>query len=152
MSENNYEESFFVEHIACPACRSRGRDNAGDNLAIYSDGTAICYACDYRVKSLEDLEEESEFTIQELTEMASAKPKGEPITKDQREFVKSKSTMKGSNFRGINDETLEFYKFRTGYKDTGEVGWRYYPVYAEGSPTAYKVRCVENKDFYRIRS
>ena len=31
----------------CPACRDKGRDNSGDNLYRYKDGTAYCHACGY---------------------------------------------------------------------------------------------------------
>lgn len=38
---------FFVGHEACPACQKQGKDNHGDNLARYSDGSATCFSCRY---------------------------------------------------------------------------------------------------------
>lgn len=32
---------------ACPRCRDRGRDRAGDNLAVYSDKSVHCFSCGY---------------------------------------------------------------------------------------------------------
>jgi hypothetical protein len=38
----------FVGYAPCPKCRARGADRRGDNLAIYSDGSAHCFAnCGY---------------------------------------------------------------------------------------------------------
>lgn len=34
---------------ACPECRKRGRDRAGDNLAVYLDGHSYCFACHYYI-------------------------------------------------------------------------------------------------------
>ena len=41
------EESYFLHNEACPRCRSKGWDIPGDNLAIYSDGHAYCWSCNY---------------------------------------------------------------------------------------------------------
>lgn len=37
----------FIRHEACPKCRERGKDKAGDNLGVYENG-AFCYACGHR--------------------------------------------------------------------------------------------------------
>lgn len=34
---------------ACPECRRRGKDRAGDNLAVYLDGHSYCFACHYYI-------------------------------------------------------------------------------------------------------
>jgi twinkle protein len=39
---------MMIKKEACPACRSNGHDNSGDNLARYPDGHAFCFACGYR--------------------------------------------------------------------------------------------------------
>jgi len=36
-----------VHKERCPRCASRGQDTSGDNLAVYEDGHAHCYACQY---------------------------------------------------------------------------------------------------------
>lgn len=35
----------LVRHEPCDLCRARGKDNAGDNKAVYDDGHAYCFAC-----------------------------------------------------------------------------------------------------------
>ena len=44
-------DSEFVSHEPCPACRSRGDDRRGDNLARYSDGHGYCNVCGYYEKA-----------------------------------------------------------------------------------------------------
>jgi hypothetical protein len=39
--------SVFLHNEACPRCRAKGQDTAGDNLAVYSDGHKYCYKCKY---------------------------------------------------------------------------------------------------------
>jgi hypothetical protein len=61
-------DSYFIYSEACPKCRSKGEDRAGDNLAVYSDGHKWCYKCDYFVKgdalySLRAKKEEAVDTI-----------------------------------------------------------------------------------------
>ncbi len=39
--------SRFLRYEACPRCRSVGRDNRGDNLGVYGDGSSHCFSCGY---------------------------------------------------------------------------------------------------------
>lgn len=39
--------SYTIAKGKCPACAKYGKDRAGDNLAIYSDGHQFCFACGY---------------------------------------------------------------------------------------------------------
>lgn len=39
----------FQRYEPCPKCRSNGRDNRGDNLAIYDDGSQHCFSCGYHI-------------------------------------------------------------------------------------------------------
>jgi len=43
--------SKHVGYEACPRCRSNGRDNRGDNLARYGDGSGHCFSCGYHEHS-----------------------------------------------------------------------------------------------------
>lgn len=36
-----------LKHVACPMCRTNGKDTKGDNLALYPDGGAFCFSCGY---------------------------------------------------------------------------------------------------------
>lgn len=35
----------FSHHEACPKCRELGKDEAGNNLARYTNGSAFCFSC-----------------------------------------------------------------------------------------------------------
>lgn len=39
----------LIEHTACPKCQENGDDSAGDNLAVYDNGSKHCFACLYHV-------------------------------------------------------------------------------------------------------
>ncbi len=41
--------SNFSSKTVCPRCRALGRDNRGDNLAVYDDGHKFCFGCKYFV-------------------------------------------------------------------------------------------------------
>jgi len=38
-----------VWHSPCPRCRQNGRDNRGDNLANYPDGSSHCFSCHFHI-------------------------------------------------------------------------------------------------------
>lgn len=40
-------DNVFSHNEACPRCRRMGNDTAGDNLGVYSDGHAHCWACGF---------------------------------------------------------------------------------------------------------
>lgn len=147
------EVPVFVEHVACPKCRQEGRDASGDNLAVYSDGSAHCFhpKCDMHVKSVDELEE-VDVDLEELKRLAKEKPKKEPISLEQRELVEANTTLKGLNFRGINDEILKYYGVRSSYDPEGSMYKRFYPITTDGKLTAFKVRMVKTKDFFWIGS
>jgi KaiC/GvpD/RAD55 family RecA-like ATPase len=39
--------SDIIRKSQCPECHKHGQDTRGDNLVLYSDGSAYCYACGY---------------------------------------------------------------------------------------------------------
>lgn len=41
--------SKFQYYEQCPKCLEKGRDNRGDNLAVYADGGKHCFSCGYHV-------------------------------------------------------------------------------------------------------
>jgi len=44
------DDGYVVRREQCPKCAAQGRDNSCDNLAVYNDGHAYCYACAYYKK------------------------------------------------------------------------------------------------------
>jgi len=43
--------SYLIEHKACPQCVKQGRDNRRDNLGVYSDGHSFCFSCGYHLST-----------------------------------------------------------------------------------------------------
>ena len=39
--------TYFTHHSQCPKCAEIGKDNNGDNLANYSDGSSYCFSCHF---------------------------------------------------------------------------------------------------------
>lgn len=61
-----------IKRERCPKCAAQGKDTSADNLAVYSDGHAHCFACNYHKppallltsvkKKLEEKPKESNFS------------------------------------------------------------------------------------------
>lgn len=53
---------------ACPACRQKGNDRTGDNLAIYPDGSKYCFRCGYyQNKNIVTVFKEKPVTLPKIT-------------------------------------------------------------------------------------
>jgi len=65
----------------CPKCREKGKDHAGDNLAVYSDGHSYCYSCGfYTGSNLTKLKQPlKKNVIFELPEDLDSTLVGEPL-------------------------------------------------------------------------
>lgn len=46
----NEDLTYVVDRDQCPKCADAGGDSSGDNLALYNDGHAHCFACGFHVK------------------------------------------------------------------------------------------------------
>lgn len=132
---------IFIRHEHCEKCGS------SDAKAVYDDGSWYCWSCK-DAKASEDYKDQfkSKFGRKERKEKPEVK---EPITKEQiREIVSTTST-EGAGFRGIRNEIYAKFGVRHEFdEETRQVVKQYYPVTKEGSPSGYKVRVVEDKDFY----
>ena len=133
MSSSQHNNSTFVEHKPCPACRNIGGDRAGDNLAVYSDGHGYCNACGhYQANDI------STYVKEEGQKMRTSTitPRGvssSPI-KDRR--ISGKITSKF----GV---TVSFDK-------EGKVEKHYYPYFDSQESNrllGYKERTVATKEF-----
>lgn len=124
------EQSSFMQHEPCPACRSRGEDAKGNNLARYSDGHGYCHACGY----YEPAEGEGKTG---KSGAAKARPTFEALPCDILPLKQ----------RGIDAATCE--KFGYGIGRWGkEKAWCHVAPYrdAEGRVVAQHIR-LEGKDF-----
>lgn len=130
---------MFLRKTACPQCRDDGRDNHGDNLALYADGGAHCFSCGYTV--IGNKSESGETSVIEKIKEFSA---------EANDNVKKATTHKGKNYRGIADKTNTYFGVRYEFDEsTGEVLKQYYPTTIKGELSGYKIR-QHPKTFFSI--
>lgn len=129
------EQGIFVKHVPCPACRAKGEDRAGDNLALYRkpdgslDGTCMKCKTFFKEDELEDIDEEQvpamiHDEIQKYDDDVLTRCKSIEI-KDRR--IAQKYTEKYGVVSLVHNGTE---------KD------RYYPVYKDGKLVGHKHRIL----------
>lgn len=135
----------FIRHTKCDNCQS------SDGLAIYDDDSSYCWVCTKTVPS-------EEYKEEKKASRKSSKPRKEdkvlsnektkpPVTVEQTEELKEKSSLSGKGYRGIRDDTLKVFGVRTEFNEnTGEVYCTYYPCTTAGTLTGWKPR-VHPKQF-----
>jgi KaiC/GvpD/RAD55 family RecA-like ATPase/uncharacterized Zn finger protein (UPF0148 family) len=143
----------FIKHTECKVCGS------SDGKAIYEDGSHHCFVCgdtsvsqEYRSQLKDNRKKPSRVrSTVGKEEMMEVKPSNKPvITEDQRDEIKSETSVGARGFRGITDEVSKYFGVRYAYSaETGEVIEQYYPVTQEGQLTGYKIREVP-KNFRSI--
>lgn len=141
----------FTQHTSCPKCSS------SDAYALYGDGGGgHCYSCGFTIPSEEFKEENprkekiksrvklKEDSLSEEMETKTSKPR---VTEEQTRELKEYTSIKGSGYRGIRDETLAAFGVRTEYNEaTGAVQAVYYPCTIGGELSGWKPR-VHPKTF-----
>ena len=130
-----------VRKEPCPKCREMGRDKSGDNLVIYDDESAYCFACSHTILSEEEKERRGlNNYVYEETSMS------EPLTKEQIKEIRDTTGNKGQNSRGITDETFRKYGVRFEYdEESGEVSSHFYPVTTNYEISGFKIREIPKK-------
>lgn len=134
----------FVRHESCPKCGSK------DNLAIYDDGSFYCFSACGNISPSDDYKEELESKkkakgkprakeVQSVSETTkTTKPR---VTEEETQELKDRTSIKGSDYRGIKDATLAAFGVRTEYDETtGEVAAVYYPCTLDGELSGWKPR------------
>lgn len=121
----------------CPRCAENGNDKAGDNLAIYDDGGAYCFACGYNKKG-------NGVGNEFIADVGVKKPKT-PLTQEIVDHIRSNS-FEGNKFRGIFDDIYKTYNVRNE-TEYGRVIKQYYPYTKDNKLCGYKVRQTEEKRF-----
>ena len=71
--------------MPCPKCRSEGRDRKGNNLIMYDNGSAHCFACGYD----EQVENEHKHKEVKISEVKDSK-KGELISSLEYKEIKTR--------------------------------------------------------------
>lgn len=125
----------FVKHTACPSC------NSSDGFAVYEeDGKpsgGYCYVCEYSESG--DNKKSKPKNKPRVKENMTEKIK-EKVTKEQTDELKSRTTTKGSGYRGIRDDVLATFGVRTEYNEDDEVKAVYYPMTEAGELVGWKPR------------
>ena len=120
-----------MSKVRCPKCEEEGRDQKGNNATVYPDGNVFCHAGHGRISAkMEARQMESKVSIQDCM--------SEPEGHDPE--------------RKISEEIIQKYGIRCVYDtSTGKPKRTYYP-YAdrEGKITGFKVRNIQNKDFFVV--
>jgi len=117
-----------VDKIQCPACASKGKDNRGDNLSVYEDGSTYCHACGhYTNNKRKEAKEMSEPA--DISKYASYKIK---------ELVHKPISLKIAERFGVRTVTNV---------ETGKPSGVLYPYYDGSEVIGYKVRNLP-KEFY----
>lgn len=94
---------------ACPKCREAGGDTKGDNLIVYQDGAAHCFACGHHV-----------FTKDNST--PSYKPRFKKTTEAASEGVHA-----AISDRKISKDIATKYKVKVEYGANGQIIKHHYP-------------------------
>ena len=140
--------SVLLRHEGCDSCGS------SDAKAVYQDEdgseNSHCFSCGKTVASKEYIEAKNasktkskrKVQTKDLLNMSEDKQKGKlAVTPEQTEELKSRTSLKGSNYRGINDATLKAFGVRTEYdEESGEVSAVYYPCTEDGELSGWKPR------------
>lgn len=130
---------------ACPRCRRNGNDSSGDNLVVYADNSAHCFACGYTRPS-EAYKEAMGWTTDNEEEKGLPVTR-EALTEEEKVEVKELTGTKGYNYRGIRDETSKYFGVRYEYSvEDGKPVAQYVPCTINGELVGYRVRRFP-KDF-----
>lgn len=151
----------FVGHFHCigSECSNKHDCHSSDGLAIYQhtdendvvtyDG--FCWSCSQYYSSTDisnssiagDLGIEGGVVVN--ANKVTAKPKKEPMTKDEViNFIKEIGYV-GNSIRSIKDEYNQFYGHLTKLDNEGNPVVRFYPETSEGKVTGYKSRIFPKK-------
>lgn len=128
------ESGMFVKKVDCPECRSMGRDNKGDNLAVYKkpNGSydATCFSCGYWTKCDEEgIEVDNEVKKEVPTGVLDRINSLPSITLTDRRVSQTHTCFYGIKSEVVNDQEIK----------------RYYPISKKGKIVGYKCRELPKK-------
>lgn len=130
---------------ACPRCRRNGNDSSGDNLVVYDDNSAHCFACGYTRPS--EAYKQAMGWVTDNEEEKGLPVTREALTEEEKAEVKELTGTKGYNYRGIRDETSKYFGVRYEYSvEDGKPVAQYFPTTIDGNLVGYRVRRFP-KDF-----
>jgi len=113
-----------MRRVPCPECRKAGRDDSGDNLAIYEDGHGHCFSCGTHFAKSRIARD---FTEAKMSKLTVSECQTYPVGHDPRRMVPR--------------EVVEAYDVRVEYSETDRsVTKLFYPYYDKGKVVAFKIR------------
>ena len=122
-------ESQVTDKTRCPKCAEAGGDTDGDNLAVYDDGHAHCFACGHHVKNY-------------TGEDQPAKPEGGAMFSKVKLIEDAEYQSLGK--RKLNEETCRKFRYQVG-KDRRGKTVQVANYVRDGKVVAQKVRDAKKK-------
>lgn len=130
----------FVKHIACsnPNC------NSSDGNALYEDGSTYCWVC-HTSTAGEKIKDSGKYLtkgskVDSMTQTEEKKNSKPPITEEQKNEIKEKTSYYAGNYRKIRDDVYKAFGVRHSAYDSGELAEQYYPITKDNTLVGYKVR------------
>lgn len=106
-----------IGHQQCPQCHSEGKDNSGDNLAIYDDNSKYCFSCGYSEKGESNLGVKEKKLIsseKELEKLLSKK-----LSKEEIDNIVKETSSDPKGWRGLHDRYLKGLGIRFKHDENG---------------------------------
>lgn len=88
--------SKYIYHTFCPQCRQNGKDNKGNNMAVYEDGSTYCFACGYTYQP--EREKVREIKMENKKEV-------------KKKALIERGSYKSIKARGISEATCRIYDY-----------------------------------------
>jgi len=98
----------LIAKTQCPKCQSKGADRASDNLALYSNASAHCFACGYHIRDAKALALYSKYYLEVPRVLAPSEARCPKET-----TLKDISNLMYTSWRGVSEETMGVYGVRT---------------------------------------
>ena len=148
MAENRWGIDLSKDGMCqCPRCARNGRDRSMNNLRVYGETeSAFCWSCNFTIPSAEHRLAMGWCEQNEIDEEIEEVTTAEKITESQIAQIKSYTSEKGKNTRGISDDVYKHYGvLHKMSQETGEPVAQYYPITEDYVGTAFKVRELPKK-------
>lgn len=138
----NSNRGKIIGDAPCPSCKAMGRDRTGNHLILFDNGGSYCNRCGYTASR----HDESVVPGATHNKNENMNPSKESLHDILQYPIRS---LQG---RGISQATCEYFGVRVAVSESdGSTQTRhYYPAYKDGHVVGFKVRVVEDKQFFSV--